>query len=161
MGLDSRHSYDRELVDNFSDDTDQPIPAANDPLLYNPNINSPLHTVDDTRIAVREDAEVAEPRLCRICQSGEDESDDDDAMSDEEVDLVSSEPYHDTIHDTHHSKTKRVYAKNPLIKPCKCKGRLARSFFLFFFSQRNVACLLFGLAKATFLQYDVRTFGLS
>jgi hypothetical protein len=122
MGLDSQYSYHRELSGTLSDDPDQPLPAAAEPLLYTSSSNS-MHTTNDTRIAVQEDPEAAEPRLCRICQSGEDDSDDDATIADEEVDLVSSEPYHRTSHDIHHPKIKRVYAKNPLIKPCKCKGR--------------------------------------
>ncbi|KAG2174509.1 hypothetical protein INT44_006772 [Umbelopsis vinacea] len=120
MGLDSQYAYHEEL--NDSDHPDQTNPAAAEPLMHNPFSSSPTLTANDTRIAVQDHSETAEPRLCRICQSGEDDSDDDATIADEEVDLVSSEPYHRTSHEAHHSKVKRVYAKNPLIKPCKCKG---------------------------------------
>lgn len=122
MGLDSQYAYHEET--NDSDHPDQTNPAAAEPLLHNPFSSSPTFTANDTRIAVQDHSETAEPRLCRICQSGEDDSDDDATIADEEVDLVSSEPYHRTSHEAHHSKVKRVYAKNPLIKPCKCKGSM-------------------------------------
>ncbi|KAJ2959198.1 hypothetical protein NQZ79_g5274 [Umbelopsis isabellina] len=65
--------------------------------------------------------EEEEPRLCRICQSGEDDEDDETPEYDEES-AVEGSQHILTSDATGHKPNSKMLRKNPLIKPCKCKG---------------------------------------
>jgi hypothetical protein len=127
MGLESRSSEESNRLlgthapnESAAGEIFDQSPPYNSPALL------PLQTAHSTRININENEDAEEPRLCRICQSGESDSDDDDddAASHDEEALVDGQSYHPrTGSGAKHTKSNNVYRKNPLIKPCKCKGR--------------------------------------
>jgi hypothetical protein len=126
MGLDSNHSEESNslLGKHVAEELaiDETLLIASPP--YTPPVQPMLQATPSTSVNMEGDAGIEEPRICRICQSGESDSEDDDSIYHDEEAIVSGQRQHCQTGDaTKHSKAIPVYQKNPLIKPCKCKGR--------------------------------------
>lgn len=117
MGQDSGHpdeSHGLLVDDELAQSQDfQPIQPQHYP---------PAAVVHTSITGVAETEEDEEPRLCRICQSGEDDEDDEAPVYDEESAVEGAQ--HILMSEaTGHKSSSKMLRKNPLIKPCKCKGR--------------------------------------